>query len=55
MATTFEKMGENTQRFIKRQQENAIGNRNQGVPTLKPKIKLLKTSKRKRIPTTLRG
>lgn len=46
--TPFSRAGENTLRFIKRQQQNAITNRNKGTPVLRNKIKL---SKRK----TLRG
>ena len=51
MSASFKKTGERTLRFIGRQQQNAITNRNKGAPVLKPKIKLLKKSKRK----SLRG
>ena len=67
---TFKRMGENVNRFIQRQQQNAIINRNQPVD-IAPKIKLnpVKTSavdtnlspvnrakkKKRRIPATLRG
>lgn len=41
--------GENMLRFIGRQQQNAITNRNKGTPVLKSKMKLTKRKK------TLRG
>ena len=56
---TLEQMGAKTNRFIKRQQEQGIVDRNVPID-LAPKIKLnpktaaLKKKKRK-IPTTLRG
>jgi hypothetical protein len=47
--TKLHRAGSNTLRFIGKQQQKGITNRNRGVPVLKPKIKL---SKRKK---TLRG